>query len=75
MQAGPPNVLPAKLIQVIQRGFTVAAALAKFAGNASSDPAHLYDMGFAATRADAHHFRFSGRATTGPLIEIGVDVL
>jgi hypothetical protein len=59
----------------IQGGFAIAAALAEFTGNASSDPAHLHDVQFAAARADALNLRFSQRANSGPFIELVVSVL
>jgi hypothetical protein len=47
-----------QLIFIVERGFTIPAALTELAGNASSDPTDLHDVHLAATGADAVHLGF-----------------
>jgi hypothetical protein len=74
LQAGTKN-LANPLIRIIQRGFAIAAALAKFPGNASADPVQLHDMHSPAAGADALELRFPSSLNSGRFIKIVVEVL
>lgn len=62
-------------ILVVERGFAVTAALAKFSGDTSADPSHLHEVHFSAARAEALHFRFSETFDFGQFIKFQVGVL
>jgi hypothetical protein len=56
---------PRQLIFIVERGFTIPAALTELAGNTSSDPADLHDVHLAATGTDALDLRFPATRCLG----------
>jgi hypothetical protein len=64
-----------QLIFIVERGFTIPAALTELAGNASSDPANLHGVHLAAAGADALQLRFAETLDLRQFVKLLVRIL